>query len=89
MPEGVPDVQSYGIHGDHRNICRFKNEESPGYEVLVRALIDWREAASEVVNQKWVQYRDHITVTAMHNMPVTGSGPHCKKKFRCNHRTFY
>ena len=81
VPEGTPGVQSYGIHGNHTSICRFQNEESPAYEVIVRALIDWREAALEVINQNWAQYRDHIAVTAMHNTSVTGSNPHCKKTF--------
>ena len=84
VPEGAPGVQSYGIHANHTSICRFQNEESPGYEVLVRALIDWREAALEATNQKWAQYKDYIAVTTMHSMPVTGSSPHCKKILCCN-----
>lgn len=84
MPEGIPDVQSYGIHANHTSICRFQNEESPGYEVLVRTLIDWREAAPEAIIQKWAQYQDYISVTATHNMSVTGSGSHGKKTFHCN-----
>lgn len=66
VPQGVANVQSYGIHGDHTSICRFENEESPGYDVLVRALIDWREAAPEAVSLKWAQY-SQVRLLNMHN----------------------
>jgi len=65
--QGAANVQSYGIHGDHTSICRFENEESPGYDVLVRALIDWREAAPDAVSLKWAQYRDQVTLLNIHN----------------------
>ncbi|KAF8423890.1 P-loop containing nucleoside triphosphate hydrolase protein, partial [Tirmania nivea] len=72
--QGAANVQSYGIHGDHTSICRFENEESPGYDVLVRALIDWREAAPDAVSQKWAQYRDQVMLSNIHNnMSPTGS----------------
>ncbi|RPB25563.1 hypothetical protein L211DRAFT_847916 [Terfezia boudieri ATCC MYA-4762] len=72
--QGTANVQSYGIHGDHTSICRFENEESPGYDVLVRALIDWREAAPDAVGLKWAQYRDQVMLSNIHNnMSPTGS----------------
>jgi len=72
--QGAANVQSYGIHGDHTSISRFENEESPGYDVLVRALIDWREAAPDAVSLKWMQYRDKVMLSNMHNnMSPTGS----------------
>lgn len=71
--QGAANVQSYGIHGDHTSICRFENEESPGYDVLVRALIDWREAAPDAVGLKWAQYRAQVMLSNMHNnMSPTG-----------------
>lgn len=86
VPQGVANVQSYAIHGDHTSICRFENEESPGYDVLVRALIDWREAAPEAVGLKWAQYRDLVRLLNIHNnMSPTGSHIGTRK---CTHTAY-
>ncbi|KAF8465963.1 hypothetical protein BDZ91DRAFT_794532 [Kalaharituber pfeilii] len=69
VPDTTPNVQSYGIHGDHTSISRFQNEESPGYEVLVRALTDWRDAAPEVIARRWAEYLDHVKLSSMHRLP--------------------
>lgn len=76
MSDGIADAQIYGIHGDHHNISRFENEESSGYAVLVRALIEWREAAPEAINLKWAQYRDQVTLRAMHTNSLSPKGSH-------------
>ncbi|KAL2427214.1 hypothetical protein ABEF95_010523 [Exophiala dermatitidis] len=42
-----------GLPYDHRNMCRFENVTSPGYRVVVAALMRYSEEAVPVVMQRW------------------------------------
>ncbi|EXJ96106.1 hypothetical protein A1O1_01232 [Capronia coronata CBS 617.96] len=43
-----------GLPYDHRNLCRFESRTSPGYRVVVAALMRYSEEASYVVAQRWI-----------------------------------
>lgn len=43
-----------GLPYDHRNMCRFEHRTSPGYRVVVAALMRYTDEAVSVVAQRWI-----------------------------------
>ncbi|KAI5790603.1 P-loop containing nucleoside triphosphate hydrolase protein, partial [Peziza echinospora] len=68
VPEAAANIQSYGMHEEHSKMCRFQNDQDSGYLVIVRALIDWRDAAPDAIRRKWQQYIESVRLDALHSI---------------------
>ncbi len=55
VPEALPNVGSSGIHATHSEMCKFVDENSPGWNVLADRLIDFAKYAPRVVQRNWEQ----------------------------------
>lgn len=51
------DVERMGIEADHSHICKFENENSPGYEVVAEAILRYSRQAPTVIADRWVEER--------------------------------
>jgi hypothetical protein len=58
VPE-LPNTKKAGIHATHTDMCKFANENSPGWNILAGILIEYAENAPERVSWKWEQLRGH------------------------------
>ena len=43
-----------GLAYDHRHMCRFESRTSPGYKVVVAALMRYSEDARAIIAQRWL-----------------------------------
>jgi len=43
-----------GLAYDHRHMCRFESRTSPGYKVVVAALMRYSEDAGAIIAQRWL-----------------------------------
>lgn len=49
----LDNTERAGLPCDHRNMCRFKSRTSPGYRLVVAALMRYSKEAPEVVSRRW------------------------------------
>ena len=49
----LDNTERAGLPYDHRNMCKFENLNSPGYRLVVAALIRYSKEAPEVISQRW------------------------------------
>ncbi|KAF8243164.1 hypothetical protein K440DRAFT_614045 [Wilcoxina mikolae CBS 423.85] len=64
VPEALPDAGRAGIHATHSDMCKFADENSPGWNVLAGVLCDYVEQAPQVVAGKWQQMfqQEHLDI---------------------------
>jgi len=58
VPEALPDAGKASIHATHSEMCKFRDEDSPGWNVLAGCLCDFVAQAPAVIGIKWAQ-EDH------------------------------
>lgn len=56
----LDDTERAGLPYDHRNMCKFENRSSPGYRLVVAALIRYSNGASDTIAQRWVNAREML-----------------------------
>ncbi|KAF6228261.1 hypothetical protein HO133_007991 [Letharia lupina] len=49
----LDSTERAGLPGDHRNMCKFESRTSPGYRLVVAALLRYSKEAPEVVSRRW------------------------------------
>jgi len=49
----LPDVERAGIQADHSHICKFDNENSPGFDLVVDGIQRYAEDAPETIKSRW------------------------------------
>ncbi|MCJ1283103.1 hypothetical protein MMC26_002430 [Xylographa opegraphella] len=49
----IDNTERAGLPNDHVNICKFESRTSPGYRLVVAALIRYSKEAPEVISQRW------------------------------------
>ena len=54
----IPDVERAAIQQDHAHMCKFANESSPGFALLVEAVQRYAVQAPSVVQHRWKTERD-------------------------------
>lgn len=50
-------VERMGIEADHSHICKFGDENAPGYEVVAEAILRYSRQAPTVIVDRWVEER--------------------------------
>ena len=54
MPD-LPDTGKASIHATHSEMCKFRDEDSPGWNTLAGCLCDFVAQAPAVIGMKWAQ----------------------------------
>ena len=49
----LDNTERAGLPYDHRNMCKFESRTSPGYRLVVAALMRYSREAPEVVSRRW------------------------------------
>lgn len=55
VPEALPDAGRAAIHATHSDMCKFHDENSPGWNVLAGCLYDFSKQAPSVIERNWAQ----------------------------------
>ncbi|KAJ5584453.1 uncharacterized protein N7459_004253 [Penicillium hispanicum] len=50
-------VERMGIEADHSHMCKFDDENAPGYEVVAEAILRYSRQAPTVITDRWVEER--------------------------------
>lgn len=50
-------VERMGIEADHSHMCKFADEDSPGYEAVAEALLRYSRDAPATIADRWVEER--------------------------------
>jgi protein SERAC1 len=50
----LDDTERAGLPYDHREMCRFESRASPGYRLVVAALLRYSRAATDVIPRRWI-----------------------------------
>ncbi|MCJ1309136.1 hypothetical protein MMC25_002791 [Agyrium rufum] len=56
----LDDTERAGLPYDHRHMCKFESKSSPGYRLVVAALIRYANAAPGVVPRRWAEAIDML-----------------------------
>ncbi|THC99933.1 hypothetical protein EYZ11_000631 [Aspergillus tanneri] len=48
-------VERMGIESDHRNMCKFEEDSSPGYEAVAEALLRYSRDAPHTIMDRWAE----------------------------------
>lgn len=48
-------VERMGIEADHSHMCKFEDENAPGYEVVAEAILRYSRQAPTVIADRWVE----------------------------------
>lgn len=48
-------VERMGIEADHSHMCKFEDENAPGYEVVAEAILRYSRQAPLVIADRWVE----------------------------------
>ncbi|KAJ6094149.1 hypothetical protein N7467_002994, partial [Penicillium canescens] len=51
----IEGVERIGIDADHSHMCKFENENAPGYEVVAEAILRYSRQAPTVIADRWVE----------------------------------
>ncbi|MCJ1393162.1 hypothetical protein MMC18_006034 [Xylographa bjoerkii] len=49
----LDNTERAGLPSDHVNMCKFESQKSPGYRLVVAALIRYSTEAPEVISRRW------------------------------------
>jgi len=49
----LDNTERAGLPNDHVNMCKFESRTSPGYRLVVAALIRYSKEAPEVISRRW------------------------------------
>ncbi|KAJ5095399.1 hypothetical protein NUU61_004755 [Penicillium alfredii] len=55
-------VERMGIEADHSHMCKFEDENAPGYEVVAEAILRYSRQAPTVVADRWVEEKKARTL---------------------------
>lgn len=56
----LDDTERTGLPYDHRTMCRFESKASPGYRVIVAAMIRYSKGAPDVIGPRWVGAKEML-----------------------------
>lgn len=48
-------VERMGIEADHSHMCKFDDENAPGYEVVAEAILRYSRQAPTIITDRWVE----------------------------------
>lgn len=49
----VQDVERAGIQADHSHMCKFENDNAPGFDLVAEGIQRYAEAAPATVKTRW------------------------------------
>jgi hypothetical protein len=53
----IDGVERMGIERDHSHMCKFEDENAPGYDVVAEAVQRYADAAPRLIIQRWDEER--------------------------------
>ena len=56
----LDNTERAGLPGDHCEICAFENKSSPGYRLVVAALIRYSRDATSITQVRWVKAKEML-----------------------------
>ena len=56
----LDNTERAGLPADHRNMCKFESRNSPGYRLVVAALMRYSKEAPVVVSRRWKHAADML-----------------------------
>jgi glycine/D-amino acid oxidase-like deaminating enzyme len=51
----IEGVERMGIERDHSHMCKFEDENAPGYDVVAEAIQRYADEASPTILKRWVE----------------------------------
>ncbi len=51
----IEGVERMGIERDHSHMCKFEDENAPGYEVVAEAIQRYADQASPIIAKRWIE----------------------------------
>jgi hypothetical protein len=51
----IEGVERMGIERDHSHMCKFEDENAPGYDVVAEAIQRYADGASPIILKRWVE----------------------------------
>jgi protein SERAC1 len=48
-------VERMGIERDHSHMCKFEDENAPGYDVVAEAIQRYAEEAPKTIAKRWIE----------------------------------
>ena len=54
----VQDVERAGIQADHSHMCKFENDNAPGFDLVVEGIQRYAEAAPYTIKPRWEAEKD-------------------------------
>lgn len=54
----VQDVERAGIQADHSHMCKFENDNAPGFDLVAEGIQRYAEAAPTTVKTRWDTERE-------------------------------
>ncbi|RPA98708.1 hypothetical protein L873DRAFT_1006442 [Choiromyces venosus 120613-1] len=67
VPEALPDAGRAAIHATHSEMCKFRDTETPGWNVLAGCLCDFVEQAPAKIEMNWAQ-EERRNIQAKHDL---------------------
>ena len=61
----LDDTERAGLPYDHSTMCKFESKTSPGYRVIVAAMIRYSKAAPDVIVRRWVAVKEMLKAKRM------------------------
>lgn len=53
----IEGVERMGIERDHSHMCKFEDENAPGYDVVAEAIQRYAEEAAPTIAHRWIEER--------------------------------
>jgi len=53
----IEGVERMGIERDHSHMCKFEDENAPGYDVVAEAIQRYAEEAPATISKRWIEER--------------------------------
>ncbi len=63
----VQDVERAGIQADHSHMCKFENENAPGFDLVVEGIQRYAEAAPDLIKPRWDAEKQARAVQRTHD----------------------
>jgi hypothetical protein len=60
----LPGVHSYGIEATHTGMCRYENENAPGYQMVTGAVRQWVAESPFIIDIRWRKEDTYLKLRA-------------------------
>ena len=54
----IEGVERMGIERDHSHMCKFEDENAPGYDVVAEAIQRYAEEGPKTISKRWLEEKN-------------------------------